>query len=782
MTGQDKLFIQGTYNTLYNAITRPDRKFVVTHYFLDEWVPILGPSLAWLVVGLRQRCFWNNRHDWCIVDKGTLARETAMQERTIERSLRKPFSDWFVLDITHRYRYRTDLGKKVRDKNRYHLLLDEPLSPRHQIGLTTLLQTHLSSEGINQRNQTTPIDAAAHALQNVLAIPHLHDKISYQDKIDKHLQRRSILDILAELLDLNWATYAEDENLTQLSYLAAQLHNKIVRQNKIYVGWQYYRLNWLEQLGHSLAWLIIYLRRRCFWDETSGELRETCQVFKKDLAVALGQTTRNLGNLFDNPHLSLFFTETELPDDKNPAATRRRGPTTYRVRLVDEPLIPQDQERVGEELRRQLQGEDFGSDLEHGQLNLFPMIDSASNRQNFAYGQTEENLPFRNQKNDRLDALQESLPAEVLQKNRRLDESIDENLSGWWQEQSMDNPTKSEDMPLRTDPSLVAPSLETENLPLRNTSEQDLYEDVPDRWEKNRRLDGKLNKLLSDSQVNISRLDDKKPEKMSQQVDIDKRKNVATLKDSLILLNINKDQEQQKPSKHAVAQWLDEWQIQEPTRSRILNDVSITENILKAWHLYTQTQPNLRQPESYVLKRLLSHDTPPAEFLIFAELNQPTWDLFEQAAQALYFRQPMVTPIPADLHAIFIQWAKVYRHLDPEAVRLFLAQQTFQIEPTTAQAGVSNTSETTQAEQLWTLALDYLQLKMARAAFDTWLSQTVGMAFEDDELLVAVPSRYVQEWLEHRLSSTIQQALVSVSGRAIQVRFEVQAEDYRRAG
>ncbi len=390
MLGDDKTVeIQGVYNTLYNATTRPDFKFVVTRYFIDEWVPLLGPSLAWLVVGLRQQCFWNRRRNWCIVDKETLAHETALDERTIERCLKKPLSRWFVIEVTRRYRYRHQLGKKVRDKNRYNLLLDEPLSPRHQLGLTDLLRQAAPTN-------PDPIEAALAAVQSILAMPKLTDKISYDGKIPKELPRRTILELVEEALSLNLADHAADERVVTLDQHCSKLYNHIVQPNKVYVGWQYYRLEWVRLLGHALAWIIIYLRRRCYWDEATDELRDNLGIYKKDMAAAIGQTTRNLANLLDNPHTPLFLTLLNPSDSRN-------KPTFYQVRMIDEPLTPDDQQRVAMELRQTLEGNLYGIDPENGQLNLFPIMDTLSSRQNFAYGQAPEKMSTSDPKKRRLD-------------------------------------------------------------------------------------------------------------------------------------------------------------------------------------------------------------------------------------------------------------------------------------------------------------------------------------------------------------------------------------------
>ncbi|MCK6628014.1 MAG: hypothetical protein L6R45_22900 [Anaerolineae bacterium] len=396
MPGEDKLLhLQGVYNTLYNATTRPDFRFVVSRYFIDEWVPLLGPSLAWLIVGLRQQCFWNRRRDWCIVDKATLSRETALDERTIERCFKKPYSSWFVIEISHRYQYRTQIGKKVRDKNRYQLLLDEPLSPRHQLGLAALIRELAPTD-------TEPLAAALSVLDTLVVIPHLADKISYTDPIPNNLSRRSILEIVADTLALDLASLNADARLVKLDQRCAELYNLIVQPNKIHVGWQYFRLEWVRLLGHALAWVVIYLRRHCYWDEASGELRDTLSLYKKELAAAINQTPRNLANLMDNPYAALFFTTPDT-DEATTGSEPRNKPTLYRVRMVDEPLTPADQEQVALTLRQQLQADYYGQNSENGQLNLFPILDRLSNRQNFAYGHVPEKMPPAEPKESRLE-------------------------------------------------------------------------------------------------------------------------------------------------------------------------------------------------------------------------------------------------------------------------------------------------------------------------------------------------------------------------------------------
>ncbi len=654
---KETLHLQGVYNTLYNAITRPDFKFAVTRYFIDEWVPILGPSLAWLVVGLRQQCYWNRRRPWCIVDKATLARETALDERTIERCFKKPLSRWFITEITHRYRYRSQIGKKVRDKNRYHLLLDEPLSPRHQIGLTNLLREILPP-GLD------PLEGGLTAIQTITALPDLIDKISYTGKIPKTLPRRTILELAEETMGIRLSDHADDERVGRLDRACARLHNQIVQPNKIYVGWQYFRLEWVRLLGHALAWIIIAMRRRCFWDESSGELRDRLTIYKKDLAATIGQTTRNLANLMDNPHADLFFTVADTP-----GTGARNQPTTYTIRMVDEPLTPDDQQRLSFELRQQLAGDVFGRDAENGQLNLFPILDRLSTRQNFAYGQAAEKMS--------------------------------------------DNGTKN------------------------------------------------------------GRADHTGAEKMSQHGAPANGKNVATLNDSLNSSNDNKIEKQQTTTVAAeakgVALLLKDLAVQEPSYSRILANRDITVAKIGAWFLYAETQPGLFDPRSYVIKRLLAGDPPPAEFVAFARLDDATWHRFETVAEALTTRQPSIETIAPDLIDTFVNWAEIYADLEPSQTRRLLTQPASPIQPDPPPPPLDAGLQT--ARRQWQAALEQLRLQMARPTFETWLKQTEVIEGGPGLFVIDAKSIYAKEWLENRLASAIERTLTGVIGQPTAVRF-----------
>ena len=83
---------------------------------------------------------------------------------------------------------------------------------------------------------------------------------------------------------------------------------------------------------------------------------------------------------------------------------------------------------------------------------------------------------------------------------------------------------------------------------------------------------------------------------------------------------------------------------------------------------------------------------------------------------------------------------------------------------------------TTTAEhpgQIWDAALGQLQLHVTRPNFETWLKNTIGVAYRDGEFVVGAPNAFVAEMLEQRMYSLISRTLESVVKSEVEIRFEV---------
>ncbi len=81
-----------------------------------------------------------------------------------------------------------------------------------------------------------------------------------------------------------------------------------------------------------------------------------------------------------------------------------------------------------------------------------------------------------------------------------------------------------------------------------------------------------------------------------------------------------------------------------------------------------------------------------------------------------------------------------------------------------------------RAEQAWQRVLGQLQREMPKAAFDTWVRDTQVVAFDDGVFTLGVRNAYARDWLEDRLTKTVEHKLAGVLGQPVQVRFVVWSE------
>ncbi|MDP6513602.1 MAG: chromosomal replication initiator protein DnaA [SAR202 cluster bacterium] len=83
------------------------------------------------------------------------------------------------------------------------------------------------------------------------------------------------------------------------------------------------------------------------------------------------------------------------------------------------------------------------------------------------------------------------------------------------------------------------------------------------------------------------------------------------------------------------------------------------------------------------------------------------------------------------------------------------------------------TTTANQPKELWEAVLGELQMHVTRPSFETWLKNTVGIAFRDGEFVVGTPNAFVAEMLEQRMYSLISQTAERVVKAPVEVRFQV---------
>ena len=77
------------------------------------------------------------------------------------------------------------------------------------------------------------------------------------------------------------------------------------------------------------------------------------------------------------------------------------------------------------------------------------------------------------------------------------------------------------------------------------------------------------------------------------------------------------------------------------------------------------------------------------------------------------------------------------------------------------------------AEQAWQSALGQLQMEMPKASFDTWVRDTCAVYYDGTALSVGVRNQYARDWLESRLTDTVERLLLEILNQPVSISFVV---------
>jgi chromosomal replication initiator protein len=80
-------------------------------------------------------------------------------------------------------------------------------------------------------------------------------------------------------------------------------------------------------------------------------------------------------------------------------------------------------------------------------------------------------------------------------------------------------------------------------------------------------------------------------------------------------------------------------------------------------------------------------------------------------------------------------------------------------------------------QQAWQATLGQLQMEMSKAAFDTWVRNAELVNHQDNLYTIGVQNAYARDWLDSRLSSTVNRLLTGLMDRPQQVNFVVWHKD-----
>jgi hypothetical protein len=274
-----QLTVAGFYTQPYNHIVKPEQVWVVSKYFLRRWVPYyLGPTRFWAAVAARHLAYFSHSKKMFQAHDARVYKESGCSKRTYARvkgemgDSSNPLSLFVQREDAA---YESHDGKVRPAATTYHVRLDDVLTPGDA--------THLSAWLQAQKIERSPT-AVGELLTHMLTLPS------------------------TELLAPSLRPYAADppaqyKPITAADVVRRVFGNKMLEDETVfekcdalhthltgtaYIGRQYFRQAWVNELGAGPAYLLVYLRSYCFQDEAEGKLRNEIATTRPDLAEALG--------------------------------------------------------------------------------------------------------------------------------------------------------------------------------------------------------------------------------------------------------------------------------------------------------------------------------------------------------------------------------------------------------------------------------------------------------------------------------------------------------------
>jgi chromosomal replication initiator protein len=80
----------------------------------------------------------------------------------------------------------------------------------------------------------------------------------------------------------------------------------------------------------------------------------------------------------------------------------------------------------------------------------------------------------------------------------------------------------------------------------------------------------------------------------------------------------------------------------------------------------------------------------------------------------------------------------------------------------------------TSPQEIWQAVLGRLQVQVSKPNYDTWLKNTEGVSYDNEQFVVGTPNTFIAEWLESRILPQIENALGNIIGKMVEVHFLIQ--------
>ena len=108
-------------------------------------------------------------------------------------------------------------------------------------------------------------------------------------------------------------------------------------------------------------------------------------------------------------------------------------------------------------------------------------------------------------------------------------------------------------------------------------------------------------------------------------------------------------------------------------------------------------------------------------------------------------------------------------------------QSELQTEAASADEQIQAVDEDLNPEDIWQKTLHELALQMPATTFETWVRDTSIIGYKEGEFIVGAPHAWARDWLQSRLRKKIKGILNQLTGRSVQVFFEVRPQPQKRS-
>jgi hypothetical protein len=181
----------------------------------------------------------------------------------------------------------------------------------------------------------------------------------------------------------------------------------------------------------------------------------------------------------------------------------------------------------------------------------------------------------------------------------------------------------------------------------------------------------------------------------------------------------------------ALLQALAEIGVENPKRAQLAR-LDLDPLWVRAWHLWARHphRRNLTNPVGCIILKLEGGERPPEEFLRAAE-------------EQIRLRQ----------------WMQAQEEREEDDLGDDDCSE------------VETESVPEEARQIWSQALDELELQMTKATFDTWLRGSQVVEADDGHLTIAVRHVHAVDWLQNRMLPVIQRTVNRHAGGEVEITF-----------